>query len=496
MSTEDLPEGERWLQQFFTAKVFLPGDKNWRVGKNFFVVKSTVGKLVKWAYESSTGLYPKDPILVGSYREGLHLQTEESSNNFDFLIPVRFNPKLALISGGIAKDSSSYEHKLPTFIFRDKGVPVSRSGTRVLVDLEAMGETYLEVHCHKQEDEDTEEEEFEECKESLSHHNLDPIQILRDFHQYVEMALDPAYTHPRQNDPVFQQRLFPSKVPKIDDRTRQNTRLEALDLDGPAIQLTFDEGIETVPVNLMPAIQGAIKLSSQWLREDLTHLSDWWDGDLTNEKKSFLQKGAAVREVGPELVPKGGFWRLSFSHAETVILEDIDADGGQRKAALRLLKFVNKTRWVPEYGKVLTSYHLKTILLWCCEIYPQKTQWQTLLSSLQALLRILSHTLCKRNLPHYFLRPINLFSKRYKSSNTTYGPLALEALRYEGEVMLADVVGYLMPDRKPQDRCVHEESEEKMAALREFKKKHQEDLKELKRMEDEQMYEYMEMGEE
>lgn len=55
--------------------------------------------------------------------------------------------------------------------------------------------------------------------------------------------------------------------------------------------------------------------------------------------------------------------RLSFSQAEATILDDIDADGGQRKAALRLLKFVSMTRWTPEYGNILTSYHLKVNLL-------------------------------------------------------------------------------------------------------------------------------------
>lgn len=89
----------------------------------------------------------------------------------------------------------------------------------------------------------------------------------------------------------------------------ENITLEALNLESPAIQLVFLEGTETVPVKLVPAIQGAFKLSNQWLREDLAHLSDWWDGDLANEKKSFLRKAAVVQEVGPELIAKGGFWR-------------------------------------------------------------------------------------------------------------------------------------------------------------------------------------------
>nr|XP_020654527.1 uncharacterized protein LOC110081828 [Pogona vitticeps] len=500
----DSGEPERVLQQFYGEHAFLLGDKDWTVKKNCFVVKTAVEKMVKWAYESSTGLYPGDPVLVGSYREGLHLQVAGRSNDFDFLIPVRYNPRLALVSGSVPEDLGGYKQKLPTYIFREGGLPVLRSGTKILVDLEALGETYVQVFCEKQktrreggsdddeEDDDLDLDRLEECEESLEHHNLDPVEILRDFHHHVEIALNPEYFHPRQNDPVFQRRLFPSRVPKIDQRMRENITLEALDREGPAIRLKFNDGIETVSVKLVPAIQGAIQFSHQGVREDLAHLSDWWDGDLVDEKSSFIRKAAAVHEAGPELVAKGGFWRLSFSQAEAMILEDIDADGGHRKEALRLLKFVNMTRWTPEYGKILTSYHLKTILLWCCDISPQKAPWETLFSSLQTLLRLIRYTVIKGNLPHYFLVPVNLFNRYYKSSNPIYRSLALEALRRETEVMLADPVGYLMPEREPQDHSANEEYEEKMAAIKEFKEKYQEELKELKTMEDEHLYEEIE----
>lgn len=124
---------------------------------------------------------------------------------------------------------------------------------------------------------------------------------------------------------------------------------------------------------------------------------------------------------------------------------------------------------------------MQTILLWSCEIDHQKAQWGTLLSSLQALLRVLRHTLAKGSLPHYFLRSVNLFGKCCKSSNVTYGPLALEALQHEVEVMLADPVGYLMPSHELQERCVSQEFQERMVALQQFKEKHQEELKEIKK---------------
>ncbi|KAL8176616.1 UNVERIFIED_CONTAM: hypothetical protein K2H54_036982 [Gekko kuhli] len=491
-------EPEERLQHFYASRVFLAGEQDRRVARTFSAVEIIMDSIVKWAYQSSSGLYPESPISVGSYREGLHLQPEDSPVDFDFLVPVRFNPKLALVSGGLASQPDHCERRLPTYMFHDRGVPVRRWGTKVLVDLEAAAEARVEVHCHNQkawlEDDDIDLEELDEYKESLKHHNLDPVQTLKDFHRYVEIALDPAYSHPLQNDPVFKQLFRPPKVPTITPWMRQDTQLEALNPASPAVQLSFLAGPGAVPVKLVPAILGALKLSNQWLREDLTHLSDWWAGDLTNEKKSFLRKVAVLQEVGPELVAKGGFWRLSFSHSEAVLLKDVDADGGQRRTALRLLKFVNNTRWRPEYGKLLSSYHLKTLLLWCCEIYPQKAPWGTLLSSVQNLLKILIHTLAKGSLPHYFLRPVNLFGKRYKSNPAIYGPLALQALRHEAEAMLANVVGYLLLEGQPGAHGVSEGSE-MMAALQEFKEKHREDLKELKRMEEEQLYEEVEVGE-
>ncbi|XP_058036416.1 uncharacterized protein LOC131196934 [Ahaetulla prasina] len=514
MSDADLSERERILQEFHAGTVFLSGNKEWLVQKNFFVVKSTVERIVKWVYESSTGLFPSGPIPVGSYTEGLHLQVENVSNDFDFLIPIRYNSKLALRSRIVPNNSCSRPtHQLPTYIFRnegirklpDKGLPVFCQGTKMLVDIEDVAEADVKIYCDKpksklgedeEEDDDPASYKLEMCQESLNHHNLDTEQILKDFHQYVGIALNPEYTHPRQNDPVFQLRLFPSRVPRIHNSIRENIKLETLDLSGPAIRLVFKEGDETILVKLVPAVREAVEFSNEWMREDLTHLSDWWDGDLPNEKQSFLRKVQALKEVGLELVPKGGFWRLSFSCAEEMILKEVNSDGGQRRAALQLLKFVNQTKWTPEYGKILSSYHLKTLLLWSCEIYPRREVWETLLSSLKTLLGLLKHTLAQKRLPHYFLKPLNLFNKHYKTSNDIYWPLSLETLAHEVSAMLADAAAYLLPDHKPPGYSVNQDYEEKTAALQEFKERHREELKELKRMEDEHMYEEVETTEE
>ncbi|XP_070623500.1 uncharacterized protein [Erythrolamprus reginae] len=510
----DLSEQERILQKFHAETVFLSGDKERLVNKNSYVVKSTVETIVKWAYESSTGLFPSPPIPVGSYNEQLHLQVENSSNDFDFLIPVRYNPKLALRSRTAPSNSCSrLTHQLPTYIFRDrgfrqgpdKGLPVFCQGTKMFVDLEEVAETHVNIYCDKpkpklgedeEEDEDDEPDKLELCKESLEHHNLDPEQILKDFHRCVGIALNPEYTHPLQNDPTFKYRLHPPRVPRIHDNIRGNIELGTLDLSGPAIRLVFKEGNETVPVKLVPAVWEAIEFSNEWMREDLTHLSDWWGGDLSNENRSIRQKVQVLKEVGMELVSKGGFWRLSFSCAEEMILKEVDADGGQRRAALRLLKFVNQTQWTPEYGKILTSYHLKTLLLWSCEIFPHTEAWDTLLCSLKTLLGLLKHTLGEKRLPHYFLKPLNLFNKRYKTNHDIYWPLSLEVLALEASAMLADAAAYLVPGPETPGGLANQDYQEETAALREFKERHRKEMEELKRMEDARMYEEVETTEE
>ncbi|KAG6922387.1 mab-21 like 3 [Chelydra serpentina] len=128
--------------------------------------------------------------------------------------------------------------------------------------------------------------------------------------------------------------------------------------------------------------------------------------------------------------------RQLFSGTSTVT-------GGQRREALRLLKFINKECWVPEYGKILTSYHLKTMLLWAQVIHPEKEKWETLASSLKTLLSLLRHCVNKGKLPHYFLRDFNLFNKRYREGSGFYERLALQVLDKEGELLEEDPVRYI-----------------------------------------------------
>ena len=102
------------------------------------------------------------------------------------------------------------------------------------------------------------------------------------------------------------------------------------------------------------------------------------------------------------------FWRLSFSGAEKKLLlhgahgEEI----GCRKQVLRLMKaFRDHMKWVK-----LTSYHLKTIMLYEYEAHPNPNDWSSECLSVRFIgfLNKLECHLRQANCPHYFIEGVNL----------------------------------------------------------------------------------------
>ncbi|XP_050812813.1 uncharacterized protein LOC127052790 isoform X2 [Gopherus flavomarginatus] len=351
--------GERALQRFYAHRVFVQGeDEDWRAWRSSEVVSKTVAKLIEWLYQSSTGLYPEDARPVGSHEQELHVQSHASASDFDFLIPLRFPPELRLMGRRPVRDLSALETRLPTYIYGAGGgaLPVFRCGSRVVLELATLRAEGATAYCDA-----PRAAERDKFKESIDNHHLDPVRILQDFHRYVQNALiADENSHPRDNDPVWQARLWKPRVPQIHKSIKERMTLQPWDPKCPAVQLIFRLGEdESVSVDLVPAIQGKVVLSEDWQRDDLARLSDWWDKEPGNSQERFRQKAEQVGRVRAEVVAKDSFWRFSFANAETAFLRDIDSDGGQRRKALRLLKFINKECLVPEYGKILTSYHLK-----------------------------------------------------------------------------------------------------------------------------------------
>ncbi|CAM5158474.1 unnamed protein product [Natator depressus] len=488
--------GEGFLQRFYDASVFVRGDdEDFCAWRSYEVVEKTVAKLVEWLYQSSTGLYSEGAQPTGSHRQGLQLQSRasESASDFDFLIPLRFPPELRLRGRRTVRDPSALDRRLPTYIYGAQGVSLFRCGSRLVVDLDTLRADGATAYC----DEPAPRTgnpgagARDRFQGSIDNRHLDPVHILQDFHRYVQNALTAdENSHPRDNNPVFQARMIKPRVPQIHKSIKERITLQPWDPKCPAVQLIFRLGEEElVSVDLVPAVQDKVVLSEDWQTNDLARLSDWWDKEPGNSQERFRQKGEEVGRVGADIVAKDGFWRFSFANAETAFLRDIDSDGGQRRKALRLLKFINKESWVPEYGKILTSYHLKTVLLWAQDIHPETEKWETLESSLKTLLSLLRHCVNKRKLPHYFLRDFNLFNKRYREGNGFYECLALQILNKEGELLEvnpADYISLRVPKKHSESPGAFSRAE---TSLQGFNSSH---LKKLKELEEKQLYEWEE----
>lgn len=102
------------------------------------------------------------------------------------------------------------------------------------------------------------------------------------------------------------------------------------------------------------------------------------------------------------------FWRLSFSGAEKKLLLD-GAHGetsGCRKQVLRMMKAFRKDMQWNE----LTSYHLKTIMLYEYEAHPNPDDWSPEYLSFRLIdfLTRLGCYLRLANCPHYFIKDMNL----------------------------------------------------------------------------------------
>lgn len=110
-----------------------------------------------------------------------------------------------------------------------------------------------------------------------------------------------------------------------------------------------------------------------------------------------------------------GMWRLSFSYAETKLLDnarDVFHIFGKLFVILKVLRILyllpaEKRNVVPKFK----SYHLKVIMLHEALDYPNKSEWadDKLEERFTSLLNRLKNCLQVGNLPHFHLPGINLF---------------------------------------------------------------------------------------
>ena len=99
-------------------------------------------------------------------------------------------------------------------------------------------------------------------------------------------------------------------------------------------------------------------------------------------------------------------WRLSFSRAEIVLLNSWIP---VQQIVYHILRFFVKTEQLTD-SDTLSNYHIKTLMLWACELKPRSwwTENLNLVRICADLLQTLSVWLTDTRCPHYFINSCNL----------------------------------------------------------------------------------------
>jgi len=177
-------------------------------------------------------------------------------------------------------------------------------------------------------------------------------------------------------------------------------------LHGPAVQMdeTFSGDEDPyLSYDVVPAIKfsGWPKCSQDWLKRKRA----WPPQDLVEE----IVRGGF--HLVPKTSPPGDEeleWRISFSKAEVKLMK---AKGlGNRNYCYRMFKLAIKDT-VMSTCSLLTTYHLKTLLLWASERHPPD-RWsdENIAVCFLGLLDDLLHSLVNCSCPHYFIPDLNLFA--------------------------------------------------------------------------------------
>ena len=190
--------------------------------------------------------------------------------------------------------------------------------------------------------------------------------------------------------------------------------------DGPAFELKreipkFDpvdpfDYIEYTMLNKMIASRDII-LSIRcdgWPRcawEWLTRTRHWPDENLVQK---ICQEGF---HIVPKSSPEGDF-RLSFSSAETTLIENLTPLQHKVIRAFKAVIKYHQSHWSPNIKDIICTYYLKTIAFWHIEKTTQDSWTEdNVVSHLLSLIEEFAEALRKGNLPMYFLPKYNILEK-------------------------------------------------------------------------------------
>src|SRR6218665_115786 len=203
-------------------------------------------------------------------------------------------------------------------------------------------------------------------------------------------------------------------VNKLHGRTNESY-LKFVDC-GPALKFPADESTTKVEIDHVKCI-----FCPQWPKE----ARHWPTRPRTfgwptiNTISEVVQNGCHIVYVQHRSCRNDkGQWRFSFSLAEVILLQGWTKT---QQIVYHLLRFFAKRELFqkdcPKEDEVLSTYHLKTLMLWTCEeMSPEWWDYSPVIAICSEMLEILSKWLKRRFYPNYFIPEANLFHQPSRSA--------------------------------------------------------------------------------
>jgi len=181
---------------------------------------------------------------------------------------------------------------------------------------------------------------------------------------------------------------------------------------GPALTITADE--DTFSADRVCSVR-CLSWPPQAADWPTRHRNHGWPDSATVEY--VVRNGCDVVNVAHPYCREDEWmnkyqWRLSFSRAELVLLNSWMP---VQQIIYHMLRFLVKTKRLTDIrdntgSKVFSNYHLKTLMLWACELWP--TRWWTddvnVVKMCATLLHTFSSWITNNICPHYFVNICNV----------------------------------------------------------------------------------------
>ncbi|XP_053883235.1 uncharacterized protein LOC128836722 [Malaclemys terrapin pileata] len=180
---------QEFLNYFLGAHVYPEQREHQRREGERQLVRALVGRIMALVHECNVEMFTGEAILVGSQAQDLHVRTESSSSDYDFLVPIQYNTNLILMGSLYSKLYTPKSH-LPAWESMENRVPVYRWGNKVVVDYNKL--IMRDLLEKKTVDIDLTEEDIKTINDRqlrLWKNSVSPYSVMTELWECVQKAL-------------------------------------------------------------------------------------------------------------------------------------------------------------------------------------------------------------------------------------------------------------------------------------------------------------------